>query len=144
MVVFIWNLLALQAVAKSFVEESIQLSHKRAVLVMDVTINSSAPLSAVEAACGVNYQGTIKSIAKGKFSQNEINFGFMQGLNVGEAYTVFLFPSDDAALLMGILRSKTDSISDARDFLSNCLSLFPNYYFFRVEKRQSEPAVIKK
>ncbi|MGK5040196.1 hypothetical protein ACQ4WQ_07640 [Janthinobacterium sp. GB1R12] len=100
--------------------------------VYDVEIMQRSPQVHASRNCGVTYEAKVLRAIKGKVAGPVLTFGFLDGLEVGHSYTVYLASSRNRQLMQGLLKSRMMSDAEAGAFIQSCPEW--DYYFFKSKK----------
>lgn len=129
---------AFGAEARSVRAAGEQAAFSRADAVYEMEIRQRSPAIRAAVNCGVVYAVTVRRVLKGSVPDPVFAFGFLDGLEVGHSYTVYLASSRNTQLMRGVLRSRTMSDSQVELFVESCREW--DYYFFQAKK--IEPAEV--
>lgn len=117
------------ASARTVLSAGDEKSFSRAVSVYEVEILEYAKIGKNDFNCGVVYTAKVNRILKGRKFNSKFQFGFLEGLEIGSSYVVYLAPKRNKKLLGDILRSRMMADDDVRNFNKYCLSNYSDYYF---------------
>ncbi|WP_146012291.1 hypothetical protein [Janthinobacterium sp. AD80] len=115
--------------ARTVLSAGDEKSFSRAISVYEVEILEYAKIGKNNFNCGVVYTAKVSETLKGKKVNSKFQFGFLEGLEIGSSYVVYLAPERNKKLLRDILKSRMMTDDDVRSFNKYCPSNFSNYYF---------------
>lgn len=127
-------LFASQATARSVIAPSKAVSQARADLVIDLEIMARHPVNNADVNCGVAYEARVNNILKGAIGGTTVTFGYLDGLEVGMKYTVYLGSSKNKEKIRQMLLARMWPEPQVETFLTQCAGRQWEYYFFRMDR----------
>lgn len=118
--------------ARSVIAANEKISFAPADAVYDMEILQRSQRVNASINCGVVYEAKLQRGIKGKVAGPVLIFGFMDGLEVGHSYTVYLTSSQNKQLMRGLLKSRMMSDAEAGEFIKSCRHW--SYYIFKSKK----------
>lgn len=128
-------LLASQATAHSVIAPGKDVSQARADLVIDLEIMARHPVSKADVNCGVAYEARINKVLKGAIGSATFTFGYLDGLEVGMKYTVYLAGAKNKEKLRRMLSERGWPEPQVATFLTQCAGQQWEYYFFSMDRQ---------
>ena len=127
-------LFASQATARSVIAPGKAVSQARADLVIDLEIMARHPSNNADVNCGVVYEARVNKVLKGSIVGATVTFGYLDGLEVGMEYTVYLASAKNKEKIRGMLLERGWSEPQVNTFLKQCAGRQWEYYFFSMDR----------
>ncbi|MEX0139477.1 hypothetical protein ACWYXN_05865 [Janthinobacterium aestuarii] len=128
-----------RAEARSVSTASEKTAFARADAVYEVAISQRSAGIRAAVNCGVVYTVAVHKVLKGRTPGPVFEFGFLDGLEVGHAYTVYLVSSRNTQLMRGLLQSRATNDSQIASFVESC----PGWDFYFFQAKRTVPAETK-
>ena len=127
-------LFASQATARSVIAPGKAVSQARADLVIDLEIMARHPSNNADVNCGVAYEARVNKVSKGTIGSAAVTFGYLDGLEVGRSYRVYLATAKNKEKLRRMLLARMWPEPQVETFLTQCAGRQWEYYFFRMDR----------
>ncbi|WP_308921489.1 hypothetical protein [Janthinobacterium sp. J1-1] len=127
-------LCASQATARSVIAPGKAVSQARADLVIDLEIMARHPSNNADVNCGVAYEARINKVSKGAIGGAAVTFGYLDGLEVGRSYRVYLATAKNKEKLRRMLLERRWPEPQVETFLKQCAGRQWEYYFFSMDR----------
>lgn len=127
-------LFASQATARSLIAPDKAVSQARADLVIDLEITARHPVNNADVNCGVAYEARVNKVSKGMIGGATFTFGYLDGLEVGKKYTVYLASAKNEEKIRRMLLERMWPEPQVQTFLQQCAGRQWEYYFFRMDR----------